>query len=497
MARPSKPSLSSHPLEPEGLSRLASWALYAWQWAVLLLICPPLLVLDVVASLPLATALWITASLKLGRRLAAQRDPALAAALHVDNTNTHWAVAAGAAWARCYLSLVMLFFHSIMRLFVVLGRPQVLFVVYTPNLHTLKKFFCVGTAELLYRARITSTMNPEEPWVFLVGLIHSGHDTGFGVYGALCPPLSHVTQSHLEQLPSMLRSSFPTCKAIALAGRLPGIMTAAGVPIKAPIVDGLSGTVFAMEATIRALVANLPAERRASPSVAILGGGGYIGSRLTSVLASSGPGKDKQAQAQPRAAAQQQQQGVDVQVLLKDGPKPQFRQIIALDTRYAGNRHAKAGVLYTAEHADLSAADVVLVITRNGDDVAEYVQHSRPGQQWGDDTHPEIGHVLLKQLAARGVHVHKAMATRSPPTALLPPLPGWPVAGTPGCLLMALVSAATGRDWNGAGTGLCSGGKAAESDRYWAFSSATKGLGFHAMLTSHKRSRVDGETKGL
>ena len=64
-------------------------------------------------------------------------------------------------------------------------------------------------------------------------------------------------------------------------------------------------------------------------------------------------------------------------------------------------------------------------------------------QEWGDDTHPEIGHAVLRQLAAKGVNVHKAMATRSPPTRMLPPLPGWPVAGTPGCLLMALVSAAT------------------------------------------------------
>lgn len=106
-------------------------------------------------------------------------------------------------------------------------------------------------------------------------------------------------------------------------------------------------------------------------------------------------------------------------------------------------------------------------------------------QEWGDDTHPEIGREVLRALAARGVNVHKAMATRSPPTALLPPLAGWPVAGTPGCLLMALVSAATHRDWNGAGTGLVAG-QDASKDTYWAFAAATKALGFHAMLTSHR-----------
>jgi hypothetical protein len=106
-------------------------------------------------------------------------------------------------------------------------------------------------------------------------------------------------------------------------------------------------------------------------------------------------------------------------------------------------------------------------------------------QEWGDDTHPEIGRTVLRQLAARGVNVHKAMATRSPPTRLLPPLPGWPVAGTPGCLLMALVSAATATDWNGSGTGL-GPGQVGSGDTYWAFAEATRGLGFHAMLTQHR-----------
>jgi hypothetical protein len=76
-------------------------------------------------------------------------------------------------------------------------------------------------------------------------------------------------------------------------------------------------------------------------------------------------------------------------------------------------------------------------------------------QVWGDDTHPEMSHSVLQQLRARGVSVYKAMATRNPPSAILPPLDGWPLASTPGCLLMALVSALTRRDWNGAaGTAL-------------------------------------------
>lgn len=67
-----------------------------------------------------------------------------------------------------------------------------------------------------------------------------------------------------------------------------------------------------------------------------------------------------------------------------DGPKgPPYRQVIALDTRFADARHSRGGVLYTADPRDLEAADVVLVITRCGDDAAAYVQHARPGQVCG------------------------------------------------------------------------------------------------------------------
>jgi hypothetical protein len=67
---------------------------------------------------------------------------------------------------------------------------------------------------------------------------------------------------------------------------------------------------------------------------------------------------------------------------MPDVPTPKFayRQIIALDTRFVGNRHSKGAVLYSAEARDLRGADVVLVITRNGDDMEEYIQHAKPGQ---------------------------------------------------------------------------------------------------------------------
>jgi hypothetical protein len=69
---------------------------------------------------------------------------------------------------------------------------------------------------------------PENPWALLLGVIHVGPDLGLGIYGIMVPPLCHVTQQHLQKLPGCLQRQFPAAKSIALAGRLPSMMAAAG-----------------------------------------------------------------------------------------------------------------------------------------------------------------------------------------------------------------------------------------------------------------------------
>jgi hypothetical protein len=179
-----------------------------------------------------------------------------------------------------------------------------------------------------------------------------------------------------------------------------------------------------MTTAIKALVDTLPAERKARPTLAILGGGGYIGARLVTVLASkqaSAAGRDKDTgtdntdkdqkliglsqvagllnhnphSPQPNArsssssddlsddtTASHDQDIATATVMVREEPASRFayKQVIAMDLRYGGNRHEEGGVLYTADPRDLSAADVVLVITRNGDNVAGYVDYARPGQ---------------------------------------------------------------------------------------------------------------------
>jgi hypothetical protein len=145
--------------EPATRTVCASTALYAYQWAVLLLLCPPLLVLDLAAALPLAVVLLATGAVARGSRMAAERDPVLAKALGADDKGRRGLLGALLAFGRVYMSLASFGFHKILRLFGALARPRTVFVVYASNYRTLRKLFCVGTAELLHRAGLlTHTM---------------------------------------------------------------------------------------------------------------------------------------------------------------------------------------------------------------------------------------------------------------------------------------------------------------------------------------------------
>lgn len=62
----------------------------------------------------------------------------------------------------------------------------------------------------------------------MLGVIHVDASVGFGVWCGVSPCMSHVTTSHLQQLPAAMAEDFPHAQAIALAGRLPGLMKAAG-----------------------------------------------------------------------------------------------------------------------------------------------------------------------------------------------------------------------------------------------------------------------------
>jgi len=134
---------------------MSSKLLYAYQWLVLLLLGPPLLVMDILLALPLAVLLWITGAVNYGKKLAAQRDPVLLKVLETDSKGRSPVLASLTALGRVYTSLVAFGIHNILSLFVRVARPRTVFVVYTSNYHLMRKFFCVGTGELIARAGLS------------------------------------------------------------------------------------------------------------------------------------------------------------------------------------------------------------------------------------------------------------------------------------------------------------------------------------------------------
>ncbi len=127
---------------------------YVGQWAALVLLCPPLVILAVTLSLPLAVLLWVSGAVEWGKKAAAERDPVLAKVLCNENSGS--LMANLSAFGRVYTSLVAYAVHLTLRLFVRVARPRTVFVVYTSNYTLQQKFFCVGTGEILYRSGISS-----------------------------------------------------------------------------------------------------------------------------------------------------------------------------------------------------------------------------------------------------------------------------------------------------------------------------------------------------
>ena len=549
----------SHPLQGHNHARTTRWvaaargiALTAAQGFVLAALLLAAMPAAAVAATPASLMLWGTGVLSALERRACTRDPGLAAvAAAARDARRAWGAAA-VPLVRCWLSLVGFALHAALSAFVRVARPRVAFVIYAATPEIMSKFCCVGTAELLTMVGVTEGMcvvcadrwdggdekntrarfsislsnplqkttrrrNPDTPDIILMGVIFMGVD-GLGVYGTCLPCLSQLTAGHLAALPASVRTAFPCARAVALAGRLPGLLSQHSVAIDPPLVDGLSGTVFAMESAVRALAAQAAGGGGGGSgglTVAVVGGGGYLGTRLVAALTAAVERPAEESGDPQEAAGGGAGGGRHGGGQCTTTPLTPFARVIALDSRYAGpdgtsgrtgyaivpvalgsgppgRAATTAAVVRTADQTVVAGADVILVITATGDDAAGCAAHAVPGQAWGDDTHPEMSAALVAGLRVRGAAVHKTMATRACwPTVLVPPLPGWPAVGTPGCLLQALVTARMGIDWSDVRVEDSGGGGGPARPGYPAFCVAADAAGFRALLAPHRRSKID------
>jgi hypothetical protein len=126
---------------------------YACQWSLLLCCVLPLLLLVVILSLPLALLFWLTGVDVIGRKMAAKRDPVLSRVMQIEaKTHQYPLLFRLAALRLVYITFVVVGLHHVLRVFVFLGRPKVVFGVYLANYHQKRKYCCVGTCELFTRA---------------------------------------------------------------------------------------------------------------------------------------------------------------------------------------------------------------------------------------------------------------------------------------------------------------------------------------------------------
>ena len=255
-----------------------------------------------------------------------------------------------------------------------------------------------------------------------------------GAYGfGLSVPQELLRSSvHIQELLSATRRAFPYARSIAPTGSLPSIAIRQGVEIRSPFVDGIVGTVFAVDHSLRALV-ELTGRPAKSTRVAVLGGGGLIATNVIPEIA------------------------------------PRYDQVVAVDPTFQGTEQRKGNVLYTARHSAIEMADVVLVLTSAGSAALRYVPYVREGQVWGDDTHPEMDALVCDSIAARGAQVFKVSVTDGQ-LSFWPRIKTMDSMSTPGCLLMAVVKRLAGDE--------------ACTD-FSSFASAAIALGFTAILTKH------------
>lgn len=298
-------------------------------------------------------------------------------------------------------------------------RPAYLFVVYAET-DADKRLYFPRWLERMLRP------------LFPSGLIRFGRFWGLMVAGKVTADALEDSPERLVELMERTRRDFPGVEVIALGGRLPSIAASKGIAVEAPFLHGDRGTLCAMMGAARQQ-AEVLGRPPAEVTIAVAGGGGFIGRQLVDELAR------------------------------------EFHQVIALDPRFAGRRGWQDNVLFTDRPQDVAHVPALLVLTARGDEVAGLVPFLGEGVVIADDTHPEIPEPVRRRLAETGATVLKA-SVGDERCRILPRIPLFRHDDIPGCMLEALVVTQRGRE-------------VLESQS--AFDAAAREIGFTTRLAPH------------
>jgi hypothetical protein len=208
-------------------------------------------------------------------------------------------------------------------------------------------------------------------------------------------------------------------RAVAIAGRLPGVIHRHGIGWPARFVTGIKGTVFSIMGAIDVAAARHEL-RRSHLRIAIVGVG-QVGAVLLATLLEAG------------------------------------FDAFGIDPRPGSGQDVLDG---TAASAALNSADMVVALTPRGTDFEGYLPHLKPGCIVLDDTHPMI------RRRPTTVSFYK-VAVEMDGVAFTPTLPGYKPNSIPGCAVEAIVS---GED------------RSSRNDSQAAFNEDARRIGLRAVL---------------
>lgn len=191
-------------------------------------------------------------------------------------------------------------------------------------------------------------------------------------------------------------AGFIDVQGIALAGRLPGILTQGGYEFSLPLVRGDMGSVYTVLGAIDSVVRLMKLN---TIKIGVLGGYGFIGSRVVKAL-----------------KEHYDVVGVDPRILRKNGERLQMYR----------------------DPAELSNCDLIVVLTARGEQIEGAVEHFKKGVIVIDDTHPQLPRRLIKSIEKKEGKVFKSVLTFDG-LKFWPPLPNWEDNWLPGCCLEAIV----------------------------------------------------------
>lgn len=303
--------------------------------------------------------------------------------------------------------ILVLFMAGVWCLFRRWLRPRLIFQVYG-NTRQRRVYFPQWAHRLL-------------PTVFPIGFIWS--ELGWGFQAGTKIPAEDLDQdpSLVQQILDGNRKVFPLATAVALAGRLPGFARRAGITLEAPFLTGLRGTTYAVVTALEQACFT----HRLHPKetvVAIIGGAGHVGTYLTQHM---GQFDDFVV--------------VDIGTVKLDGV-PQHA--MASHAAWTQTVHREVVRQFGEE---IRHANIVVNLSRQGDDMMAYVPYLSPSTVVLDDTHPPMHADVRRAVRSSGANLHKVVM-QAAGLRMWPRLPDFSPTWVPGCMLEALVVLSAGRE---------------------------------------------------